>query len=488
MDSSVLLTDLYQLTMAYGYWKSHRAHHEAVFHLHFRKPPFGGGYTIAAGLEPVIEWLQGFHFAPDDLAYLARIPGNDGKPIFEQAFLDHLGRMRLELDIEAVPEGTVVFPHQPLVRVRGPILQGQLLETALLCLVNFNTLIATKAARICQAAGSGPVLEFGLRRAQGLDGALSASRAAHIGGCASTSNVLAGKRYGIPVRGTHAHSWVMSFDDEEAAFEAYAQAMPNNCVFLVDTYDTLAGVRKAIRVGLRLRERGHELVGIRLDSGDLAWLSVEARKLLDEAGFPKALIVASNDLDERTIASIQQQGGQIAVWGVGTKLVTAYDQPALGGVYKLSAIREPGRAWKPRIKLSEQAIKVSNPGIQNTRRFIRAGEAVGDVIWDESSGEPYRWIMVDPADHTRRHELQPGTPSEDLLVPIFRHGGLVYARPPLSDIRSRTQAQLRLFHPGIKRLDNPHQYPVGLEAGLHARKTELILAARGQAGGSAHSG
>ena len=309
MDSSVLLTDLYQLTMAYGYWKSHRAHHEAVFHLHFRKPPFGGGYTIAAGLEPVIEWLQGFHFAPDDLAYLARIPGNDGKPIFEQAFLDHLGRMRLELDIEAVPEGTVVFPHQPLVRVRGPILQGQLLETALLCLVNFNTLIATKAARICQAAGSGPVLEFGLRRAQGLDGALSASRAAHIGGCASTSNVLAGKRYGIPVRGTHAHSWVMSFDDEEAAFEAYAQAMPNNCVFLVDTYDTLAGVRKAIRVGLRLRERGHELVGIRLDSGDLAWLSVEARKLLDEAGFPKALIVASNDLDERTIASIQQQGG-----------------------------------------------------------------------------------------------------------------------------------------------------------------------------------
>jgi len=478
MDSSALLTDLYQLTMAYGYWKSQRADHEAVFHLHFRTPPFGSGYTIAAGLEPVIDWLQTFRFAPDDLAYLARIPGNDGKPIFETAFLDYLGRMRLEVDIDAIPEGTVVFPHQPLIRVRGPVLQGQLLETALLCLVNFNTLIATKAARICQAAGAGPVLEFGLRRAQGLDGALSASRAAHVGGCASTSNVLAGKRYGIPVRGTHAHSWVMSFDDEEAAFEAYAQAMPNNCVFLVDTYDTLAGVRKAINVARRLRSRGYEMVGIRLDSGDLAWLSAEARKLLDAAGFPKAQIVASNDLDERTIASIQQQGGAIAVWGVGTKLVTAYDQPALGGVYKLAAIREPGGEWKPRVKLSEQAIKVSTPGIQNVRRFIRDGEAIGDVLWDEMHAAPSTWTMVDPADPTRRRVMPEDVQTEDLLVPVLRHGGLVYARPPLTDIRARTQAQLQLFHPGIRRLDNPHQYPVGLEAGLHERKTALILAAR----------
>lgn len=478
MDGSALLTDLYQLTMAYGYWKTKRAEHEAVFHLHFRKPPFGGGYTIAAGLEPVIDWLQDFRFAPDDLAYLARLPGNDGRPIFETAFLDYLGRMRLEVDIDAIPEGTVVFPHQPLIRVRGPIVQGQLLETALLCLVNFNTLVATKAARICQAAGVGPVLEFGLRRAQGLDGALSASRAAHVGGCASTSNVLAGKRYGIPVRGTHAHSWVMSFDDEEEAFEAYASACPNNCVFLVDTYDTLAGVRKVISVAQRLRQRGHEMVGIRLDSGDLAWLSAEARKLLDAAGFPAAQIVASNDLDERTIASIQQQGGAITVWGVGTKLVTAYDQPALGGVYKLAAIREPGGAWKPRIKLSEQAIKVSNPGIQNVRRFIRDGEAIGDVIWDELHGEPTDWVMVDPADPTRRTALPAGVAAADLLQPVLRHGGLVYARPPLSDIRARTHSQLALFHPGIRRLDNPHQYPVGLEAGLHQRKSALIAAAR----------
>lgn len=478
MDSMALLTDLYQLTMAYGYWKSGRADHEAVFHLHFRKPPFGGGYTVAAGLEPVIDWLQGFRFTPDDLTYLGTLAGNDGKPLFNAAFLDHLGRMRLAVDIDAIPEGTVVFPHQPLIRVRGPIIQGQLLETALLCLVNFDTLIATKAARICQAARGEPVLEFGLRRAQGANGALAASRAAHVGGCASTSNVLAGRRFGIPVRGTHAHSWVMSFDDELTAFDTYAEAMPNNCVFLVDTYDTLQGVRNAITVGQRLRARGHEMVGVRLDSGDLAWLSAEARKLLDEAGFPKAQIVASNDLDERTIASIKDQGGAITVWGVGTKLVTAYDQPALGGVYKLAAVREPGGAWKPRVKLSEQAVKVSNPGMQNVRRFIRGGEAIGDVIWDELHGQPATWTMVDPADQTRRRELPSDATAEDLLQPIYRNGGLVYARPRLADTRLRAQAQLRLFHAGVKRLDNPHQYPVGLELGLHERKTQLILAAR----------
>jgi nicotinate phosphoribosyltransferase len=478
MDASPLQTDLYQLTMAYGYWRTGRAEHEAVFHLHFRRTPFAGGYAVAAGLEPVLDWLRAFRFAEDDLAYLGGIPGNDGRPIFDRAFLDHLGALRLAVDIDAIPEGTVVFAHQPLIRVRGPILQCQLLETALLCLVNFSTLVATKAARICQAAGGDPVLEFGLRRAQGLDGALTASRAAHIGGCASTSNVLAGRRLGVPVRGTHAHSWVMSFDGEEEAFEAYASAMPNNCVFLVDTYDTLEGVRSAIAVGRRLRQRGHELVGIRLDSGDLAWLSAEARRLLDEAGFPAAQIVASNDLDERTIASIRAQGGRIAVWGVGTKLSTAYDQPALGGVYKLAAIREPGGAWKPRVKLSEQAVKVSNPGIQNVRRFTRHGEAAGDVIWDELHGEPARWCMVDPADPTRRRELPADAVGEDLLVPVLRAGREVYQRPALAAIRERTAAQLRLFHAGIRRLDNPHQYPVGLEAGLHERKTALILAAR----------
>jgi len=478
MLGTTLLTDLYQLTMAYGYWKTGRAEHEAVFHLFFRKPPFGSGYTIAAGLEPVIEWLKHFRFAADDLAYLATLTGNDNKPLFEPAFLEYLGKLKLTVDIDAIPEGTVVFPHQPLIRIGGPILQGQLLETALLCLVNFNTLIATKAARICAATRGDSVLEFGLRRAQGLDGALTASRAAYIGGCAATSNVLAGKRFGIPVRGTHAHSWVMSFDDELESFEAYANTMPNNCVFLVDTYDTIAGVKHAITVGQSLRKRGHEMVGIHLDSGDLAWLSIEARKLLDAAGFPKAVIVASNDLDERTITSIKDQGGTIAIWGVGTKLITAYNQPALGGVYKLAAIREPDGEWKPRVKLSEQAIKVSNPGIQNVRRFCLNGEAIGDVIWDALHPEPTTWTMIDPADHTRHKDLPEDAQCVDLLTPIFIQGRFIYEQPALVAIRERTVTQLRLFHAGIKRLDNPHQYPVGLERGLHDRKTALIEQAR----------
>ena len=334
-----LLTDLYQITMAQGYWKLGRAEREAAFHLFFRKSPFQGGYTVVAGLEYIVEYLRQFRFQQDDIDYLAGLQGNDQRPLFQRDFLDYLGNLELCVDVDAIPEGTVVFPHEPLVRIKGPILQCQILETALLNIVNYQTLIATKAARICTATGGQPVLEFGLRRAQGIDGSLAASRAAYLGGCTATSNVLAGKLFGIPVRGTHAHSWVMSFDEELSSFEGYAQVMPNNCVFLVDTYDTLDGVRNAIRVGKQLRENGHEMVGVRLDSGDLAYLSIEARKLLDEAGFNNAAIVASNDLDEHIIASLKDQGATIAVWGVGTKLVTAYDQPALGGVYKLGAMQ-----------------------------------------------------------------------------------------------------------------------------------------------------
>ena len=262
----------------------------------------------------------------------------------------------------------MVFPPEPLVRVRGPIIQGQLIETPLLNLVNFQTLIATKAARVCHAAGSDSVVEFGLRRAQGIDGSLSASRAAYVGGCAATSNLLAGRLLGIPVRGTHAHSWIMFFDSEREAFREYARAMPNNCVLLVDTYDTIEGVRKAVETGRWLREQGHEMIGIRLDSGDLAYLSIEARKILDEAGFPEAAILASNELDERIIASLKQQGARIDRWGVGTRLVTGHEQPALGGIYKLAAVREDGGAWDYKLKLSEQAIKVSYPGILQVRR------------------------------------------------------------------------------------------------------------------------
>jgi nicotinate phosphoribosyltransferase len=482
--SLALLTDLYQLTMAYGYWKSGMADREAVFLHHFRKPPFGSGFTIACGLAPAIEFLERFRFAEDDLEYLGSLQGNDGNPLFEREFLDVLRRLELSCDVDAIPEGTAVFPHEPLLRVKGPLLQAQLLETPLLNLVNFQTLIATKAARVCRAAQGEPVLEFGLRRAQGIDGGMSAARAAYAGGCAATSNVLAGKHFGIPVKGTHAHSWVLSFDTELASFDAYARAMPNNCVFLVDTYDTLQGVRHAAEIGRRLRQQGHEMVGIRLDSGDLAWLSIEARRILDEAGFPHAQILASSELDEHLIESLKLQGARIAVWGVGTKLVTGDEDPALGGVYKLTAIRKPGGDWKHKVKLSEQAVKITTPGLLQVRRYgypsDAGGEFMADMIWDELLGDPPPApTIVDPKDMTRRREIPAETPFHELLVPVFRQGRRVYDPPPLQDVRAHTLAQLDHFHPGIKRFVNPHQYPVGLEVGLFDLKTQLILEARG---------
>ena len=307
-QSLSLLTDFYQITMAYGYWKAKVNSKEAVFHMFFRNNPFKGGFTIACGLEYVIDYLENFSFDKTDVAYLASLRGNDGKPVFEKGFLDYLGDLKFECDVDAVPEGTVVFPHEPLIRVQGPIIQSQILETVLLNIINFQTLIATKAARMLIASQGEPILEFGLRRAQGIDGALAASRAAYIGGCSATSNVLAGKLFGIPARGTHAHSWVMSFDDEIEAFKEYAKALPNNCVFLVDTYDTLEGVKRAVDAGKWLRRQGHELIGIRLDSGDLAYLSIEARKILDAEGFPDAKIIASNELDENIIVSLKTRG------------------------------------------------------------------------------------------------------------------------------------------------------------------------------------
>ena len=356
-------------------------------------------------------------------------------------FLEYLQQLQFSCDVDAMPEGTVAFPHEPLVRVRGPILQCQLLESALLNVINFQTLVATKAARVCQAAQGDAVLEFGLRRAQGIDGALAASRAAFVGGCSATSNVLAGKLFGIPVKGTHAHSWIMSFDDELEAFRTYAEAMPNNCVFLVDTYDTLDGVRNAIEVGRWLREKGHKLLGIRLDSGDLAWLSIEARKLLDAGGFAEAAIVASNDLDENLIVSLKQQGAKIGVWGVGTKLVTAYDQPALGGVYKLGAVREAGHAWQYRLKLSEQTIKISNPGILQVRRFFGPEEAIGDMLFNEEQGirtDGQSITIIDPRDETRRMQIPSEAKYRDLLDSgSFAGERSVYTSPTL-DGDSRT--------------------------------------------------
>jgi nicotinate phosphoribosyltransferase len=479
-SSLSLLTDLYQLTMAYGYWKSGRGEKEAVFNMFFRQHPFQGGFTIACGLEAVIGYMKDFSLKADDIAYLSGLEGNDGKPLFEQGFLDYLSQMEFTCDVYAIPEGTVVFPHEPLVRIHGPIIQCQILETALLNIINFQSLIATKAARMITATRDEPVLEFGLRRAQGIDGALAASRAAYIGGCSATSNVLAGKLYGIPVRGTHAHSWVMSFDNELEAFETYAEFLPNNCVFLVDTYDTLQGVRHAVEVGKNLRTKGYKMAGIRLDSGDLAYLSIEARKILDEGGFPETTIVASNDLDENIITSLKEQGATINVWGVGTKLVTAYDQPALGGVYKIAALRKDDGDWDYKVKLSEQSIKVSNPGILQVRRYKRGDEFKADMIYNLAKEFPADPLMLDPMDATRRKKLNDMTDSEDLLVPIFEQGKLVYQLPAIEEIRNLVQDQLKGFHQGIKRFVNPHSYPVGLEKGLSDDKYDLIMRLRAQ--------
>jgi len=454
-----LLTDLYELTMAYSYWRAGRADDEAVFHLYFRELPFDGGYAVACGLGPACEFLEQFRFDAADLAYLATLAGADGAPLFSADFLHWLGALRLRLDVEMVAEGTVVFPNEPLVRVTGPIIEAQLVETALLTLLGFPTLVATKASRICRAAGDDEVLEFGLRRAQGPDGGLSASRAAYVGGCTATSDVLAGRLYDIPVRGTHAHSWVMSYESEAAAFDAYADAMPNNGVFLVDTYDTLAGVRRAIEAGHRLRAQGQRLLGVRLDSGDLASLSVAARRLLDEAGFAEAAIMATNDLDEHRIARLKAEGARVDVWGVGTRLATAYDEPALGAVYKLAAVRSPGAPWRPTAKRSEQAAKASLPGVLQVRRATRGGTFAGDVIYD----------ALAPGD-----VALPNGDDVDLLTPAFRGGTRVRAAEPLAAVRERARAQVAALPATVTRLERPETYPVTLEPGLAARRTALL--------------
>ncbi len=473
-ESLALLTDFYQLTMAYGYWCKGLDNRQAVFHMFFRRPPFNGGFAIAAGLQSLIEFIQAFRFTTSDLDYLAKLPGPDGKTLFHDGFLKYLSDFTFTCDIEAIPEGSVVFPYEPLIRVTGPLIQAQLLESPLLNLINFPSLIATKAARVCLAAGQDTVLEFGLRRAQGIDGCLTASRSAYIGGCHATSNILAGKLFDIPVQGTHSHSWVMVFDDEEQSFSSYADAFPTNCLFLVDTYNTLAGVSRAIDIGKKLRQKGHEILGIRLDSGDLTYLSVKAREMLDNAGFPKAVIVASNELDESLIAEMKHQGAKATVWGVGTNLVTGKECPALDGVYKLSAIQEADATWQYKLKLSEQMRKISNPGILQVSRFSSDGEPVGDVIYDTIIGLPETCQAIDPLDPTRQKTLSGNLERHDLLVPIFRKGRCVYQSPPISQIRAATQRNLATFHHSIKRFVNPHQYVVGLEKKLYELKVNLI--------------
>ncbi len=479
-ESLALLTDFYQLTMAYGYWKEGLQKKEAVFHYFFRHAPFQGGFTVSAGLEHLMDFIERFRFEQTDIDYLRTLRAQDQTPYFSDDFLTYLLNLRLNIDVDAVPEGTIVFSFEPLIRVTGPLIDCQLLETALLNLMNFPSLVATKAARIRVAAGQDTVIEFGLRRAQGIDGGVTATRAAYIGGCDATSNVLSGKLFGIPVRGTHSHSWVMAFEDESTAFDTYARAMPNNSLFLVDTYNTLEGVKRAIRVGKQLRQQGHELQGIRLDSGDLAYLSIKARKLLDQAGFPEVKIVASNELDEHLIAELKRQGAKITVWGVGTHLVTAKDDPALGGVYKLSAIRDPGGPWCYKLKLSEQMSKISNPGILQIGRFTEDGEHVADVIYDVGLGYSQPCKLVDPFDPTRTKLVPAHLKPTELLIPIFRQGKRVYDSPPLSAIREAVQTNLKGFYEGVKRFVYPHQYIVGMESRLYQLKVNLIEGIRDQ--------
>ena len=477
-QSMTMLTDLYELTMAYAHWKS-EIQKEAVFCLSFRRNPFHGGYAVSCGLDYVMDVLENFRFEEEDLAFLSGLKGNDGLPLFSNEFLKALSAMPFECDVDAIPEGTLVFPFEPLVRVKGPIIQAQILESVLLNILSFQTLIATKSLRVAVATKGTPFLEFGLRRAQGFDGALAASRAAYIGGAAGTSNLLAGKIFGIPVGGTHAHSWVMSFDDELESFLKYAEAMPNNCVFLVDTYDTLSGVKKAVQAAKALQKRGHPLSGIRLDSGDLAYLSLKAREILDSNGLKEVKIFASNELDETVIESLGGQGAKVGLWGVGTKLVTASGDSALTSAYKLTAVREGKGAWKNRVKLSEQTSKLSIPGVQNVRRFRQGGENRADMIFDEGTDiEGRENIMVDPQDMTRQKRLPLDLEYEDLLVPIFRGGKRVYEKPSLQTIREKVKEEVKKFHGGIMRFVNPHQYPVGLEKSLFDLRTELILKSR----------
>lgn len=477
MRNLTLLTDLYQLTMAYGYYKKNRADKEAVFDLFYRNNPCGNGFAIAAGLEQVVDYIQNLRFSAEDLDYLR------GLGLFDHQFLELLRGFKFTGEIYAIPEGTVVFPNEPLIRVKAPIIEGQLIETSILNIINHQTLIATKANRVCRAAQDGSVLEFGLRRAQGPDAGIYGARASIIGGCDSTSNVLAGKMFGIPISGTHAHSWIMSFPSELDAFRAYADVFPDSCVLLVDTYDTInIGIPNAIKVGLELKEKGYDLVGIRLDSGDLAYLSKVARKMLDEAGLTKTKIVASGDLEEHIIWDLKVQGAKIDVWGVGTNLITSFDCPALGGVYKMCA-EEENKQLIPKIKISENIEKITNPGYKKVVRLYKnsTGKAVGDLIMfaDEKIDPSKPILMFDPIETWKRKTVTDFSIKE-LLMPIFKNGKLVYELPPLREIQEHCKRDLDTFWDEYKRLKNPHGYHVDLSQKLYDTKKQLLKQAAEQ--------
>lgn len=455
-----LLTDLYEITMAYAYWKNGYVDREAVFQLFFRKYPFQGGFAICAGMQIAIEYIENFKFEEDDLRYL------EGLYKFEPAFIDYLRNMKITLEVDAMEEGTPVFPNEPLLRVKGPIIQAQIMESALLNIVNFQTLIATKSARVAFAAAGDHVVEFGLRRAQGIDGAISASRAAFIGGCHSTSNVIAGKLFGIPVMGTFAHSWVMAFDDEKEAFRAFAKTFPKSSVFLIDTYNTLKGVERAIEVAKELKIA---MVGVRLDSGDLDVLSRAVRKKLDDAGLHEAKIMATNELNEQLIAQLKQNGAPLSLWGVGTHLVTAKDQPALDGVYKLCAVQDGQKKWQNRFKISDDVIKMTNPGSSQVRRYFDEKMYRADMLYDVGMGPSDAIVFQND-----KREVEKQWQYVDLLVPMLARGKNIYKQPTLEQMRERTYRELEKFEPGLRKLINPDHFFAGIAQNLHQYKLEEI--------------
>ncbi|MBQ2753054.1 MAG: nicotinate phosphoribosyltransferase [Firmicutes bacterium] len=476
LSEVTLLTDLYQLTMMQGYFKKGMADKVVVFDLFYRKNPCGNGYAITAGLEQAIEYLKNLTFKKSDIDYIRSLG------MFEDDFIEYLENFKFTGKIYAIPEGTIVFPHEPLMRVKAPITQAQFVETALLNIINHQSLIATKAARVVWAAEGDPVMEFGLRRAQGPDAGVLGARAAMIAGCIGTSNVLTGKLFDVPVKGTHAHSWIMSFPSELEAFRTYAENYPDSCILLVDTYNTLEqGVPNAIKVFTEMREKGVELksYGIRLDSGDLSYLSKKARAMLDKAGFTDAVISASSDLDENLISSLKLQGAKISLWGVGTKLITADDCPAFGGVYKLAAESDGDGNFIPKIKLSNNPEKVTTPGIKKIVRVYdsETGKIKADLLTleDEVFNENETMTLYDRSEKWKRMTLKPGTYKlRELLVPIFVNGECVYESPKVMDIREYCKKELDTLWDEHKRLNNPHIVPVDLSDKLDGLKHKLI--------------
>lgn len=470
-----LLTDLYELTMMQGYYEKGQ-NENVIFDVFFRQNPCNNGYSVCAGLDQVIDYIKNLHFTYDDVDYLR------GLGIFKEDFLHYLSGFHFSGDIYAIPEGTVVFPKEPLLKVVAPIMEAQLVETAILNIINHQSLIATKTSRIVFAANGDGIMEFGLRRAQGPDAGLYGARAAMIGGCVGTSNVLAGQMFDVPVMGTHAHSWIMSFPDEYTAFKTYAEMYPDNCTLLVDTYETLkSGVPNAIRVFQEFKDAGKPLIkyGIRLDSGDLAYLSKEARKMLDEAGFPEATICASNDLDEFLLHDLKMQGAAIDSWGVGTNLITSKDCPSFGGVYKLAAIQNEKGEFVPKIKISENTEKITNPGNKTIYRIYEkaSGKIKADLICfaDEVIDPKQDLLLFDPMDTWKKTKLAGGTYTvREILLPIFKNGECLYKSPTLKEIAAYCREEKDTLWDETKRLFYPHRVYVDLSQKLYAVKQSLL--------------